>query len=112
MVMMKTSNRWLGLAAVVVSAVSVSAYHDYSSYSGTGCYDSWVADGYCDHRNNNAECGECVIYTEVGHQMVFPRSVRAQHLIKYAVSAETPFRTATFNFHVNTSLYSAPLPVR
>ena len=61
MVMMKTSNRWLGLlgAVVITSAVSVSAYQLYSDdYSDEGCYDSWIADGHCDRRNNNAECGK------------------------------------------------------
>eukprot|EP00903_Cladosiphon_okamuranus_P014629 g13565.t1 len=58
MVIMKTSSRWLGVlgAAVIASAVGVSAYHDYSD-SSTGCYDLWVGDGYCDSRNNNELCG-------------------------------------------------------
>ena len=54
--MMATSTRWLGLlgAAAIASSVSVSAY----SSSSTGCYELWVGDGFCDNRNNNAECGE------------------------------------------------------
>eukprot|EP00752_Nemacystus_decipiens_P017439 g15633.t1 len=60
MVMTRTPNRWLGLigAAVIASAVNVSAYHDYyySSQTSEGCYDPWLTDGYCDNRNNKAEC--------------------------------------------------------
>eukprot|EP00903_Cladosiphon_okamuranus_P005791 g5738.t1 len=65
MVIMKTSNRWLGLlgSAVIASAVSVSAYHDYYSGSSSDCYDNWIGDGYCDNRNNNELCnydgGDC-----------------------------------------------------
>ena len=62
MVMMKTSNRWLGLlsAAVIVSAVSVSAYQDYLSDGSSDCYDIWIGDGYCDNRNNNELCSKCL----------------------------------------------------
>lgn len=60
-IMMKTSNRWVGLlgAAVIVSAASVSGYHEYySGSSSSDCYDSWIGDGYCDNRNNNELCSK------------------------------------------------------
>ncbi|CAN0440595.1 unnamed protein product, partial [Pylaiella littoralis] len=55
-VVMKTSNRWLGLlgAAVVLSFARVSAY---SSFSSSDCYEGNYGDGDCDSNNNKAECG-------------------------------------------------------
>jgi len=64
--MMKTSNRWLSLlgAAVIASAVGASAY----SFSSEGCYDLWKGDGYCDNRNNFAECGERLTTPHLGRK--------------------------------------------
>lgn len=72
--MRKPSNRWLSLLGIVVinAASGVVAYSDDNG----GCITEYFADGDCDDRNNNAECGTFPVNTQCFRASPITRPVR------------------------------------